>query len=57
MLMRRDGSTIDAQSSNEGILVSNLDEIVSVDLAAQWVIVIEKEVRGPQYLNAVQSLT
>ena len=41
---RRDGSMFDAANDKEGILVPNLQEILSVDLAtAKWVLVIEKE--------------
>lgn len=45
VLHRRDGSSIDLTSNNEGFLIPDLVEVLSVDLsAAQWVVVIEKEV-------------
>ncbi len=43
-LCRRDGSTVDAKSDREGLLVPNLKDILSVGMKAiKWVLVIEKE--------------
>lgn len=41
---RRDGATVDASTDREGILVSSLREVLSVNIAAvEWILVIEKE--------------
>ena len=41
---RKDGSTTDARTDQEGILVPNLKDVLSTDLSAvKWILVIEKE--------------
>lgn len=43
-ICRRDGSTVSAANSKEGILISNLKGILSVNMSAvKWVVVVEKE--------------
>ena len=43
-LCRRDGSTIDATADKDGILVPNLQDILSVDMSSvKWILVVEKE--------------
>jgi meiotic recombination protein SPO11 len=41
---RRDGSTVDASSDREGLLMPNLKDILSVNISSvKWILVIEKE--------------
>jgi meiotic recombination protein SPO11 len=41
---RRDGSTVDASSDREGLLMPNLKDILSVNVSSvKWILVIEKE--------------
>lgn len=41
---RRDGTTIDASSDREGLLIPNLKDVLSVKMTAvKWILVIEKE--------------
>jgi meiotic recombination protein SPO11 len=41
---RRDGSTVNASSDREGLLMPNLKDILSVNISlAKWILVIEKE--------------
>ena len=41
---RRDGSTVDASSDREGLLMPNLKDVLSVNITSvKWILVIEKE--------------